>query len=776
MKTAVTKSRLQNEKRSLKRKRTLLERSAALRNTEKKNPSFDEYNYRALFNKIHSGIAYHKIVLNRQGLPVDYIFLEVNNTFEKYTGLKRKQILGKKVTEIIPGIRAAKPDLISIYGQVAITGKQASLDIFFAPLNKWYSIAAYSPRREYFIVSFYDITDRKKAEEQIKRDAGLLKGMNLVFQGAMVCDTDEQVAAKCLGIAEKLTCSRFGFIGEINAKGLQDILAVSDPGWSACRIPRKEARKKLSDMPLRGLWGRVLKSGKALLTNDPSSHPDSSGVPKGHPALTSFLGVPVRHKGKTVGLFAVANKPGGYKEDDRKALEGLTIAFTEALYHKRAETALQGSYEELEARVKARTLELSEANKALHNEIIQHKKTEKALTLSQDRYRGIFESSPVSLWEEDFSEGKKYLDSLAKKGISDLRDYFKKKPQELLKCALMVKVVDVNRATLDLFRAKNKQELYAGLSRVFGKESFEVFREELIALAEGKTSFTREAVNESLDGESLHVILGLSVVPGYEATLSKVLVSIFDISDRKRAEQKLDELLEELRRSNRELEQFAYIASHDLQEPLRIVTSYTQLLAKRYCGRFDADADEFLDFIVDGTARMQRLIQDLLKYSRVQAVRADLRPLELTGLLQKVITALSEAIREAGAVIEAGPLPVINGDETQFFMLFQNLIGNAVKFRSGRAPRIRVSAEEGEEEWLFKVSDNGIGIQSEYFSQIFVIFQRLHRSDEYPGTGIGLAICKKIVELHGGKIWVNSVPGKGSEFCFTIAKKRRKQV
>ena len=235
-----------------------------------------------------------------------------------------------------------------------------------------------------------------------------------------------------------------------------------------------------------------------------------------------------------------------------------------------------------------------------------------------------------------------------------------------------------------------------------------------------------------------------------------------------KARQDLEESVTELGRSNAELQQFAYVASHDLQEPLRMVSSYTQLLAKRYAGKLDSDADEFIAFAVDGAARMQRLIQDLLAYSRVSKEVRQFEPTAVGVALNYALDNLVNAVKESRAVVTHDPLPAVMGDERQLVQLFQNLLSNAVKFSGEQPPRIHVSAKPSAGGWLFSIHDNGIGLDPQYADRIFVIFQRLHNRQEYPGTGIGLAICKKIVERHGGHIWVKSEPGKGATFYFTI--------
>jgi len=224
----------------------------------------------------------------------------------------------------------------------------------------------------------------------------------------------------------------------------------------------------------------------------------------------------------------------------------------------------------------------------------------------------------------------------------------------------------------------------------------------------------------------------------------------------------------ELERSNSELQQFAYVASHDLQEPLRMVMSYTGLLARRYQGKLDADADEFIAYAVDGARRMQELINDLLSYSRVGTQGREFTAADCEAVLARTLTNLELAIQESGARVCHEPLPTVSADEVQLHQLFQNLIGNGIKYRREGPLEIHVTCKPEGSHWLFSVRDNGIGIEPQYHERIFTIFQRLHTREQYPGSGIGLAICKKIVERHGGKIWVESEPGKGSTFYFTL--------
>src|SRR6267378_1266670 len=268
-------------------------------------------------------------------------------------------------------------------------------------------------------------------------------------------------------------------------------------------------------------------------------------------------------------------------------------------------------------------------------------------------------------------------------------------------------------------------------------------------------------------GLSVALACDPSGAPQYEIALFD------DITERRKAEAALREAHEELKRSNAELEQFAYVASHDLQEPLRMVSSYTQLLMRRYGDKLDGDAKDFTAFIVDGATRMKQLIEDLLAYSRVGTRDKNFKPVDVESPLKRALINLRAAIQDSGAAVTQDMLPTIPCDEVQLAQLFQNLIGNALKFRKpDAAPGVHVGAADHGEEWEFTVRDNGIGIEPQYFERIFMVFQRLHDKGEYPGTGIGLAIVKKVVERHGGRIWVQSQPGAGTTFHFTMPKER----
>lgn len=289
----------------------------------------------------------------------------------------------------------------------------------------------------------------------------------------------------------------------------------------------------------------------------------------------------------------------------------------------------------------------------------------------------------------------------------------------------------------------------------------DALRDSLVTLSEDRLRLKREAETRQLRMKAQSRSL--------ELTRKKVIALVEDLeearTDLQKEKKALKEAGEKLERSNRELEQFAYVASHDLKEPLRIVSSFTALLAKRYAGRLDGDADDFIHYIIEGSQRASDLISALFNYSKVTYTTREFRPVAVETALQKAMFNLKISIEEKNAAIKWEDLPRIKGDEFQLIQLFQNLISNSLKFNSAPEPEIHVTASGDGDMNVIRFSDNGIGIAPEHFDRIFLIFQRLHSQEKYPGTGIGLALCKKIAENHGGRIWVESKPGEGSVFC-----------
>jgi PAS domain S-box-containing protein len=364
----------------------------------------------------------------------------------------------------------------------------------------------------------------------------------------------------------------------------------------------------------------------------------------------------------------------------------------------------------------------------------EHKSTEEALRESERKFRDLYDNAPLGYHEYNL-EGT---------------------------------ITNVNRTDLDMLGYTVEEIIGLPIWKLNVNEG--MVREQVMAKLTGTQPPGKELerIYRRKDGTTFPVLIEDRLILDEKGRIKGIRCTIQDITERKQMEEALKEKTEELARSNKDLEQFAYVASHDLQEPLRMVTSYVQLLAKRYKGKLDSDADEFIGFAVDGAVRMWKLINDLLTYSRVGMRGKGLEPTDSEAVLAQSLRDLKVAVEENGALVTHDPLPTVMADHPQLGQLFQNLIGNAIKFRGKEPPRVHVSASRRGNEWTFSVRDNGIGIAPEYSERVFIIFQRLHSRQEYAGTGIGLAICKKIVERHGGRIWVESGVGKGTTFYFTF--------
>jgi PAS domain S-box-containing protein len=371
---------------------------------------------------------------------------------------------------------------------------------------------------------------------------------------------------------------------------------------------------------------------------------------------------------------------------------------------------------------------------AVTRDVTGHRRAEEALRNSEALYHSLVESLPVSVFRKDL----------------------------------------LGRFTF------GNQRFCDGLGRpladILGKDDCDFFPPELAAkyMADDARVVATRTVFEDVEehqrpgGERAFVQVLKVPLYDFKGAVVGTQGVFWDVTARKRAEQDLKRLADELARSNAELRQFADVVAHDLHEPMRMVTSYCRLLKRRYQSRLDASADEFLDFAMGGATRMQELLDDLLAYTRTGTQDRPLQPVDCGAVLGQALANLRLAIDEAGAVVTHDPLPTVPGDRPQLVQLFQNLVANAVKFRGTEPPRVHVSARREGPAWRFAVRDNGIGIAPADADRIFVIFQRLHTSQEYAGTGVGLALCKKIVERHHGRIWVESQPGRGSLFCFTL--------
>lgn len=594
------------------------------------------------------------------------------------------------------------------------------------------------------------IVQRKRAEEQIRRQNTLLNAINEVFQKALVPETEAELARTCLSVAEELTGSKFGFIDEVNPDGRVDAIAISDPGWDACRMPRSDAVLLLKGLEIRGIWSGVIREGQSQIVNDPASHPDRVGTPGGHPPITSFLGVPLKHANRTIGLIGLANKEPRYDVADQQAIETLSVAFVEALMRKRAEEELRKHRDHLEDSVAERTTELRRSNDILQEEVAERKRVEHVLEQERNLLRTLIDNLPDYIFVKD-TESR-----FVSNNTAHVRILGAATPEEA-----------VGKTDFDFFPRELAAQYYADEQAVVRSGQPLLDRVEIVADRQGRRQWlltTKVPLRDS--NGSVVGLVGISR----------------DITALRQAEEALAQRAEDLARSNTELEQFAYVTSHDLQEPLRKIQAFGDRLKAKCSETLSEEGRDYLERIQNATGRMQTLINDLLTFSRVTTEARPFVPVDLNEVAREVLADLEASLERTGGCVEIGELPILDADPMQMRQLLQNLIGNGLKFhREEAAPVVRLRGRVGEGEsgrvpsrelCQLLVEDNGIGFDEKHLDRIFGMFQRLHGRLDYEGTGVGLALCRKIVERHRGSITARSAPGQGATFIVTLPVKQ----
>lgn len=777
-------------------------------------------NYQALFDNKSFGIAHCKTIFNEDNQPIDYVILNVNDTYEKLTGLKREDLINKKITEAVPGVEQS---LIDKHNQVAVTGEDTHFEIYEPNLEHWYDVTVYSPQKGYFIAIFTNITKTKKAEEALRESE--MHYLEL-FNNPLTSFVIHKIITDRKG-----NPIDYSFIEANKAFEKQTGLKIND-------IIGKKVTEVLPGTEETGL---IEKYGKVALKGE------SISFEQYFPPLDKYYQVEAfsSQKGQFSTFFTDIT-------DRKKAEEALQESkerfqsIVETTYDVIYETDASGNLTYLSPRagklwgVKVEDVLGTNFFVSMESKLYSQGRSQqeilenlKALLSSPKAIEGLevcfqnFEGKTIvtEVYASPFFGTSGEL--LGWRGVSrDITD--RKKAEEALRKAKEKSELDKKRLDTILMTSPvaiiivetdgtvsyvndRARELYGiditslnltdvvkkvKAKKIDGSEYPEGEYPTSRAL-QGQSVQNEEVIMEQPDGTKIPILASSVPIFNNENKIIGVISIFEDITKLKEAENKKQELLEseeqyrkelqtanieltniqddlrktikKLGRSNAELEQFAYVASHDLQEPLRMVTSFTQLLENKYKDKLDADANDYIGFIVEGSHHMKDLIDDLLAFSRLNTKKKDFQLTDLNKVVDTVLSDLKSTIEEEHAHIAKDNLPILMCDQSQIHQVFQNLISNALKFHQ-TSPRIHITADENDKEYILGVKDDGIGIDPKHQHEIFDVFRRLHTREEYAGTGIGLSICKRIVERHNGRIWVESEPGKGATFYFTLLK------
>jgi PAS domain S-box-containing protein len=730
--------------------------------------------YHKIFNTMDEMFQLLELIYDEGGKVIDYIYLDVNPAFERLTGRTKEQLVGHRVKDIFGVI---EDHWLEVYDRAVKTGETQHFENYGAELDKYYEIRAWRASEGQCAVLFTDITERKKAEEAVLEERDRLSSLvNSISDEVWFADIHGKFT-----LTNPSAIREFGLVPneKVDVEKLAASLEVLHPDGSPRPVNKAPASRALKGemirneeeiirtpatgefryrqvnaSPVRGAKGDII--GSVAVVRDITERK------KAEEALRES-------EAKYRGLFENLHEAVGiYKyvyDEDGKVVDWLYLDANQAtekeLGKKKEEligrTAFQVFGDSAIAQYKPMVRKMKETGTAIlydhyfepvdryyHNvfaplseetfmasalDITDINRAQRAIAESEKKYRSIGELIPFGIWTTDAQGQANYISS-------SFCELVGKSEEEILKFGWLgtLDPETVERTVSDWKKTIESGDFWNYTHRIMGQDGL------------------------------WHYVLARGVPIKDEK--GKVLgwggVNI-DITEQMKNE-------ENLTRSNAELQQFAYVASHDLQEPLRMVISYLSLLDKKYKDKLDPNAQEYIHYAVDGGKRMRLLIDDLLAYSRIDTQGKEFAPVAMNEVVEDVIKVLKVSIEQSKANIVVEPLPIIVADGTQMAQVMQNLLSNAVKFRGKERPIVHISATQGPREWTFAIKDNGIGLNMEHIDKLFQMFQRLNTREQYPGTGVGLAIAKKIVERHGGRIWVESEEGKGATFYFSIPK------
>jgi len=635
--------------------------------------------------------------------------IDANRKACQSLGYSREELLSKSIGDIDPDAIQAEKD--ELWGKViagehfTFESRQRRKDGGAIPVEVSLG-SVHLPDRRVIIGTVRDITDRKSAEEEERLTRERFE--TLVKVSEMRDASETELSEYVMEAACRMTGSTLAFIGTMTPdESVMDLISWSKSTMQDCRVAVSPLHFPVQKA---GIWADAIRTQKPKIVNDYSApHPGKKGLPEGHVRITRFLSLPILDNGKVVMVAAVANKPNEYDDAD---VTRLTLL-------------MQGVWGNL-----------------------QRRRSEETLKKSEERYRVLFEESPISLWEEDFSDIKVWIDTKTNEGIGNLRTWLENHPEDVSGCAIMVNVTHINRATMALFGVASYKQFSEGLSKIFTEDSYDAFKEEIIAFAEGKNEFEGEVTIQTLNGERKIIFLKAMVVLGYEQTLSKILVSIIDITDLKRVEGAL-------RQANRQLNILSSITRHDILNQLLALKGYLEL------SQDIIDNPDKLSEFIKKEEQAANTIERQITFTRDYQELGVAAPAwqNVNANIQKAIAGLP--MRDVRVEVDRTDLEIYA--DRLFEKVFYNLIDNALKYGGERMKTIRVSSQESDNHLVIVCEDDGVGITDEDKKKLF-------RKGFGKHTGLGLFLSREILAITGITITENGIPGKGARFEITVPK------